>query len=465
MNRIFLASFSYLVCTFAHAQIPAVLEKALRAHQLPVQNISLLVQSLSGEPPIASHRADAAMNPASVMKLVTTFSALSLLGPDYRWHTSAHLIGSLQGDVLFGDLGLRGGGDPKLVVEDLTEWIATMRRAGLRDIRGDLVIDESYFENMAPSMEVFDNDQSQPYNVRPYPLMMNFKATKFTISGQPGEAASIGLDPPLADVNVVNQIKVLNGPCKYGVNGLNIHDNGPMSLVVSGSYSGKCGEQATYAAVLEHKAFVYSFFKAAWLASGGLISGTVRIGRVDKSRVFSDWRSPRTLGDIVKDVNKFSNNVMARHLLLQIAAEKQKQMARVEDGRQIIAQFLSARGVSMPELVLENGSGLSRVERISAKSLAALLIHAASTPVAQLYQESMPIVGIDGTMARRLMDHPIAGNAWVKTGSLNQVSSIAGYVTARSGKRYAIALIANGPGSNGMRAVQDQLLIWVYQNG
>jgi serine-type D-Ala-D-Ala carboxypeptidase/endopeptidase (penicillin-binding protein 4) len=150
---------------------------------------------------------------------------------------------------------------------------------------------------------------------------------------------------------------------------------------------------------------------------------------------------------------------------LQIAAEKQKQMARVEDGRQIIAQFLSARGVSMPELVLENGSGLSRVERISAKSLAALLIHAASTPVAQLYQESMPIVGIDGTMARRLMDHPIAGNAWVKTGSLNQVSSIAGYVTARSGKRYAIALIANGPGSNGMRAVQDQLLIWVYQNG
>ena len=119
----------------------------------------------------------------------------------------------------------------------------------------------------------------------------------------------------------------------------------------------------------------------------------------------------------------------------------------------------------MPELVIENGAGLSRVERISAASTVALLRHAAAGPHAELLRESLPVVGIDGTMARRLQGEPAAGNAWIKSGSLAAVRSAAGYVSARSGRRYALAFIINGPRAEAGGHAIDELLRWVYDNG
>ncbi len=464
----------YLVlfcCSPATAQIPQPVAKALSQHGVPTANVALIAQPLNvpSRPPIASHQINKAMNPASVMKLVTTYSALTQLGLDYRWRTASYLQGELNGDVLNGNMAIKGGGDPKIVIEDLMEWLASWRRAGLREIRGDLIIDESLYADLGASMESFDGDPGQPYNVRPHPLMMNFKATKFIVSPQAQGGVSITLEPALADVVIENQISLVGGSCQYRAAGLTVSDVGPTTIRVAGRYSQSCGETSSFAAALDHRPFIFGLVKAAWIANGGEWKGGWKVGKA-QGREWSQWRSPRILGDIVRDINKFSNNVMTRQLLMQTGYETFKQTANqkpasAETGRDAVSKILAARGLTFPDLVIDNGSGLSRIERVSVNSLAQLLGDASRSKLFEPYRDSMPIVGIDGTMKRRLVDKPIAGNAWIKTGSINGVSSIAGYVMAQSGTLYAVSFIVNGAGALESQPAQDQFLQWVFEKG
>ncbi len=448
----------------------------LRTAGLAPEQAGAVILPLVAGAAVFDHNGMRAFNPASTMKLVTSYAALSLLGPDYRWHTSAYLRGRLQGDVLVGDLVLRGGGDPKLVVEDLAEFAARMRRAGLRELRGDLIIDDSLFDVGDESVERFDGNPSQPYNVRPHALLMNFKASRVIV--QPvADRAEVSLDPPLADVQIDNDIQIVRGPCRHGAQGLLVRDvpasggGEAVRLRVSGPYSAGCGEQSVFTAVLSHREFIHAFFKSVWLAAGGVFTGQTRLQRGGANgKPWLEWVSPRTLGDVIRDINKFSNNVMTRNLLLQLGAEsfpagQSVRSANPELARQTVVRWLQSQGLGFPELVLENGAGLSREERIAPSSMAQLLRHAAAGPLADLLRFSMPQVGVDGTMRSRMVAEPIAGNAWMKTGSLNDVRTIAGYVDALSGRRYVVVLLINGPRAEAAGPVQDQLLRWIHANG
>jgi D-alanyl-D-alanine carboxypeptidase/D-alanyl-D-alanine-endopeptidase (penicillin-binding protein 4) len=451
-------------------QAPAAVTEALRGAAVAPHEWGLMVRPLDGGAPLAEHNAQLAFNPASTMKLVTTYAALSLLGADYRWNTSILIRGQLHGDVLAGDLVLRGGGDPKLVIEDMTELVGRLRATGLREIRGDLVIDDSLYDLAEDASDRFDGDASQPYNVRPHAALMNFKATKFTFRPA-GRSVSIELDPPLAGVPVVNEVKLVRGECRFGALGLAIRDAGPEerpTIRIGGAYSAGCGEQATMAAVLNHRQFIHGFFAAAWHGAGGAWSGRTVVERdvAPSLPALAQWTSPRTLADVVRDVNKFSNNVMARQLMLQTSADAaQRRPATVERARRVIDGWLERRGLRTPELVIDNGSGLSRHERIAPDSLARVLADAARHDPSGVFRDSLPVVGVDGTMKHRLKSDPIAGRAWIKTGSLNDVRSIAGYVDAASGRRYAVVMFVNGPRADGSGAAQDALLRWVFANG
>ena len=448
----------------------------LQAAGLTLENAGMVIAPLPGGPPVFEHNAGRAFNPASTIKLLTSYAALSLLGPDYRWRTAAYLRGSLQGDVLVGDLVLKGGGDPKLVVEDLTEFVLRMRRAGLRELRGDLIIDDSLFDVGDESVERFDGDPSQPYNVRPHALLMNFKASRLTF--QPGAGrVDVLLDPPLADVRIDNDIRLIAGPCRQGAQAVLVRD-APVSpaqpsvgLRVSGNYSAACGDQSVFTAVLSHRDYIHAFFKSVWQAGGGVFAGRTLLHRgAAQGSPWLEWVSPRTLAEVVGDINKFSNNVMTRNLLLQLGAESRLSGAPVrpvspEMAAQAVSRWLTAQGLAFPELVLENGSGLSRNERISPLSMTALLRHAAAGPLSATLRQSLSLVGVDGTMRNRLKTDPVAGNAWVKTGSLNDVRTIAGYLDAASGRRYVVVLLINGPRAEAAGPVQDQLLRWIHANG
>ncbi|UCE32521.1 MAG: D-alanyl-D-alanine carboxypeptidase/D-alanyl-D-alanine-endopeptidase [Burkholderiales bacterium] len=450
--------------------IPAPVAAALRKAGVPTADLSIAVRPVDGGEALVAYNVDAAMNPASTIKLVTTYAALSLLGPQYRWHTTVHLRGRLVGEVLDGDLVLRGGGDPKLVVEDLAAMIAQLRAKGLREIRGDLILDDGLYDVGRRAVEWFDGERSAPYNVRPNALLMNFKSTKlvFTAAGRRSRPR-IELDPPLADVRIENGVRPRAGRCRAGSVALDIEDGEigpPAALIVSGRFAPSCRRYEVYASVLDHRNFVHGLFKAQWQAAGGSWDGVTRFeAGAARGMPFLDWVSPADLAEIVGEVNKRSNNVMARHLLLQIAAVSGEPPATVGRARRVLNAWLRAQGLDMPELLVENGAGLSRIASVSAAGLARMLVHAVSSPVAQPFIDSLPIVGIDGTMKRRLRGTKVSGNAWVKTGSLRDVRAIAGYVDADSGRRYAVVMLAHGRRADRTRAAQDVLLRWVFDNG
>jgi D-alanyl-D-alanine carboxypeptidase/D-alanyl-D-alanine-endopeptidase (penicillin-binding protein 4) len=444
----------------------------LREVGIDPADVGLAIRRLDGDRggPAWGLNAERAFNPASTLKLVTTWAALSILGPEFRWRTALHLRGPVVDGVLEGDLVLRGGGDPKLVVEDLTEWIARIRAAGLREIRGDLVIDDAIFEPVDETLAPFDGDASQPYNVLPSGALMNFKATRLVVRPE-ASGASIALDPPLADVRIENRVRVQRGPCRNGASGLRVRDfaggrDAPPVIRVEGPYSAGCGEQELFAAVLGHVEFARAFFAAAWRASGGVWEGGARLERgAAEGKPWIEWVSPRTLAEVVDDVNHFSNNVMARQLLLQVAAVAGARPAGVREGGDAVRAWLRERGLDFPEMVLDNGAGLSRDARISPASLVGLLAQAAREPLGERFRASLPRVGETGTVRFRLVGQPVAGRAWIKTGSLAEVRSIAGYLEAASGRRYALAMFVNGPRAGASGAAQDRLLRWLHEHG
>lgn len=453
----------------APADVGRLLDEWLRGTGIAASDVALYVVPAAGGLPLLAHDAGQAFNPASTMKVLTSVAALSMLGPDYRWRTGAFLRGSLRDGVLHGDLVLRGGGDPKLVVEDLAAFVERMRSAGLREIRGDLVIDDARYDAGRDSVERFDLDLSQPYNVRPFALLTNFKATRVVVRPGPG-GAEIVLDPPLAGVPVHNDLRISRGPCRHGAAGLVVRDDdtdprGPR-IRVSGPYSVACGEQGSFVSVLTHRQFAEALFRAVWTAAGGAWNGRARIETgAARGDPWLEWESPRTLADVVRDINKFSNNVMSRQVFLELAVGRAPAPATVERARAVLDAWLRAQGLELQGLFVENGSGLSRAERIGAAALARVLQHAAASPHADLLRDALPVVGVDGTMRRRLVDDPIAGRAWIKTGSLADVRSIAGYVDAASGRRMVVVFFVNGPRVSGAAAAQDRFLRWVHANG
>ncbi len=459
------------------------IETWLAEQGIAASEVALIAQPLDGGQALVQLNPQVAFNPASTMKLLTTHAALSMLGPDYRWHTDAFLRGELIGGRLKGDLILRGGGDPKLVIEDLQQFVAMMRSAGLRDLHGDLVLDDSVFDVGAASIESFDGDPTQPYNVRPFGLLMNFKSTRVVVHSN-GHGSQVRLDPALDGVRIDNRLRVRQGRCVRSANVLAVSERKSeqapsqsdldraaarersAALIVSGSYMPSCGELGSFVSVFDHRAFIDGLFRAVWRESGGSWHGVTRIERGSASGdPWLRWQSPRTLNDVVQDINKFSNNVMARQLLLQLAHEAGRRPATQRAAQQVLRTWLTSQQLSLPGLVLDNGSGLSRTARVSVQGMASLLVHAAGSRDARLLRESMPVVGIDGTMKYRMAGEPVAGRAWIKTGSLVDVRTMAGYLDAASGRRYAMALFYNGPRPSAIVPVQEKLLRWLHRNG
>ena len=458
------------------AQSPALPAGASLAPAAPIEHRTtgeadgMSADRGSDEPMLrVMHQAERPFNPASTMKLVTTHAALSMLGPGYRWTTRFLTTGPIRDGVLQGDLILQGGGDPHLVIEDLHALMADLRAQGLTTIRGDLVVDDARFAVGPADGEAFDGDASQAYNVRPWAALTNFKASKLVIDPKKRQLA---LEPPLADVQLRYDVKVLKGRCRTGGTRLGVQDGataaGRPVVSVNGTQVRACGSQQFYAAMLDHQQFLHGIFKAAWKDMGGQFTGRTRIqpGAAARGRPLYAWQSTLDLGEVVHHINKFSNNVMTRMLLLEMAAASGQGALPPDRAGQWLHQWYRGQGLALPSLVMENGSGLSRQARISAGDMVTLLARAASSPTAPWFEDSLPVVGIDGTMKTRLRMDPVAGQAQIKTGTLQDVRAIAGYVTAASGRRYALSLMINGkyPAERALHA-QDELLRWVYRHG
>lgn len=448
------------------AELPAPIAAALQQAGIPESAVALYVQDLSQPKPLLAHNADTGMHPASVIKLLTTYAGLETLGPAYRWKTELYATGPVKGDRLDGDLVIRGYGDPKITLETFWLWLRDLRTRGIRDIRGNIVVDRSYFDIPKEDPGAFDGQPYEPYNAQPDALLLNFQAHRIRfLPDEAGKKLRIVFEVAIPQARIINQVRVTNGGCGNWQDALRYRveqtPNG-LELNFSGSYSAACGEKSLHLALLDRNAYVYALFKPLWEELGGRWRGRVVDGTAPAdARLLARYESP-PLAEVIRDINKFSNNVMARQLYLTLGAETLGAPATLEKASQAINNALRVEGLDFLELVMENGSGLSRRTRISAHHLAELLRAAAYSPVAAEFESSLPIVSVDGTMRKRLKDNAIAGHAHIKTGSLDGVRAIAGYVFDAKGRRNAVVCLINHANADLARPVQDALLEWVY---
>lgn len=454
--------------TLANAQgaLPAAVAQALAAAKIPSSAVAVVVQEAGANRDTLNLNASAPMNPASVMKLVTTYAALELLGPAYRWKTEAWVNGGLREGVLEGDLVLKGGGDPKLDLEAFWILLRALRGKGLRDIRGDLVVDRSYFEAVAGDPGRFDGDPFRPYNVLPDALLVNYKSLRFLFYPENG-AVRIHVEPRPPALEVVNVLRLADGNCPEGRAFRDLlkptFEPARQRAIFAGQYPLSCGEKDLNVALLAPNDHVAGAMRQLWAETGGTWAGTVREGQAPAgARLLHSHESP-PLAEIVRDTNKFSNNISARHLFLTLGAEGAGPPGSAQKALAAVKGWMAARKMPAPELVMENGSGLSRAERISAASLATLLQAAWGSPVMPEFIASLPIVGLDGTMRRRLKNDGVTGRAHIKTGLLSDARAMAGYVLDRSGRRHVVVMLVNHPAAHETQPAMDALLRWVYE--
>jgi D-alanyl-D-alanine carboxypeptidase/D-alanyl-D-alanine-endopeptidase (penicillin-binding protein 4) len=447
--------------------LPAPVRAALKEAGLPQSSLGVWVQDTQARRPLLEVGAEHAMNPASTMKLVTTYAALDLLGPAYRWKTETYAAGPLTGEVLNDSLILKGYGDPKLTLENFWLLLRDLRQRGLRDIRGGVVLEQSYFEPTAHDPAAFDNEPLRAYNTLPQALLVNFNAVRLRLLPQAdGKAVRVVADPAPPSLKVLNYLETDAAPCgdwREGIATEAVAAGSERVLTLRGRFSAACGEKSFNLNLLPNGSYVDSVFRLLWEELGGTLHGSVRAGEVPPgATLLASFDSP-PLGDAIRDINKFSNNVMARQLFLTLGAEHAGPPATPRKGAAAIEGWLVAKGLDFPELVLENGSGLSRLERISPKHLGMLLVSASNSPVFGEFESSLPIVAVDGTMKKRLQDHAVAGHAHIKTGSLEGVRSVAGYVFDAKGRRMAVVAMVNHPRAGAARPALDALLQWVYE--
>ena len=451
----------------AKPALPAAVIEALNRAQVPPDGVAVLVKEVGAKEAILAQNIDRSMNPASVMKLVTTYAALELLGPTYTWKTDVLIAGELRGGTLNGDLVLRGSGDPKLTVERFWLLLRHLRERGLRSINGDLILDKSFFGAVDADPSKFDGETMRAYNVGPDALLVNFKTVRFQFAPSVDErSVSISPDVKPAQLSIANRTRLIDGPCgdwRERIK-LDVQQATPTEIrvVFSGNYPKSCGEASWNVSLLDHARFVGGVFANLWSDVGGVWKGSVRVAAApaDAKLIASTESVP--LSEVVRDINKFSNNVMARQLFLTLSGEIDKQPATAARSAEIVKAWLVRKGINVPELVIENGSGLSRTERISANSLAQMLDAAFRSSVMPEFVSSMSLNGLDGTFRRRARTEVAAGIAHLKSGTLNDVRAIAGYMLANDGKRYLLVMMVNHPNAILSQLAQDALLQWVY---
>ncbi|RFO96280.1 D-alanyl-D-alanine carboxypeptidase/D-alanyl-D-alanine-endopeptidase [Rhodoferax lacus] len=487
------------------AAIPPEVDAALVRAKIPREAVSLLVQEAdttdaTHAAPRLSHRAQVAMNPASVMKLTTTFAALDLLGPAYAWTTPVFVDGALESGTLYGNVYIQGLGDPKLVLERLWLLLRRLQGLGIRQINGDIVLDRSAFEVPETNAADFDGEPLRPYNAAPDALLINYKAVVMTITpDRANRMAQIQFDPPLAGVEMQATVPLSAGDCGDYRAALKADFSEARRIRFAGSYAASCGEKVWPVAYADPRSYAPRAVQGLWQELGGKLGGSVRWGTLPAALAAGKptlEMSSAPLAEIIRDINKYSNNVMAQQVFLTLGrvlpgalggADATAAEAPLGNGlgtgstggstttpplpagnfaasRAVLQRWWKVRIGSEDLPVWDNGSGLSRQERISAQGLARMLQVAWRSPYMPELVASLPITGVDGTLKR--VKSRATGSAHLKTGSLSNVLARAGYVDGASGKRYVLVALINHANANtdAARAVMETLVDWAARD-
>jgi D-alanyl-D-alanine carboxypeptidase/D-alanyl-D-alanine-endopeptidase (penicillin-binding protein 4) len=344
------------------------------------------------------------------MKLVTSYAALGVLGPTYRWPTEIYTAGNIMGDTLQGDVIIKGYGNPDFREQDFRSLLQALRARGIRNIAGNFVVDKSHFN--VPYQASIDGKDGADYNAQPEALLYNERGSCYEMRNQAGQ------------IQRICPIKPRNS------NDLNAN--------------------------------LFGDFWRIWVGEmGGSLNGGLQVQALPGGAQLVNTHYSAPLRDILVEINKESNNVKARQLLLSMGAKQFGAPGTTQKGAGAVGQFLESRGLRFSNLKIENGSGLSRMERISTREMGEMLVDAYNSPYRDELMRSMAVLGVDGTVKSRLKN--LAGRGKFKTGTLRDVRALAGYLTAANGQTYVVALLHNDASIRATaKEAHDDLVEWVY---
>jgi len=479
--------------------------------------------------PLLSYQPDIARTPASTMKLVPSFIALDTLGADFVWHTRVYHTGLIIDDTLYGDLIIQGSGDPKMTHERLQQLLYQVQASGIRHIDGDMIVDSAVFHNVTKDPAAFDNAPLRPYNASPDGFLVNFSTIGIKSYPADNGSASLTYTPQLANYQMPSRIDVRQAACgqaryslapKWQTNRLVLNTDLPNS----------CQEHAFYIAYPDAKEFAARVIAAKWQELGNTLSGNVitqetpydpakktkpakGLAALPMSPLPVVSYASLNLRQQVHDINHFSNNVMAEQVALSIGAYHQKNPTVNHANKSINDKTIDSQTINnqtmnhklnhhkasslyqfgnptvtdypaalqtinewwqnhleSPPPYLTNGSGLCRDCTITAANLNELLTYAYNQPSFDAYVHSLGVAGITGTItthSERLPESAAIGRAWIKTGTLNNVTSMAGYVKGLSGQDYVVVGIINSEhalNTYTARTVLDTMLDWTAKH-
>ena len=460
--------------TLQQGVLPDAVQRVYTAFKVSPHQVGIYVAEVGAEQPLLNINGAASLNPASTIKLLTTWLGLEALGPAWTWPTEVYIDGEIDQGVLHGDLIFKGYGDPYFVTERLWSLQRQLRLLGINTIDGDLVIDNGYFASEYSDPGAFDGEALRVYNVFPDATLINFQAVKLYFQPDPeGNVVNVTVDPLPANLTIENRLKLKQGHCGGYHNGVALQAEGERArdrLILSGDYGQECELYSLTRSVLTGPTHAYGVFRTLWEEAGGTLTGKLRVDahalsdRLEEAEPFLRVESP-PLSAVIRYINKHSNNVMSRHLFLTLGAEMYGVPATRANARRAAGVLLHERGLNFPELRLDNGAGLSRDTRISAASLGSVLMHAEQSVWMPEFISSLSLAGLDGTLRKQFKSEDATGRMHLKTGRLDDVYATAGYVHARSGREYIVVILQNfpdaddGPGEE----AQSALLRWVFE--
>ncbi len=447
----------------AQPMLPTEIESAIAESPLSFETVSIWVAPVDSGIPIVDYQSHIPRTPASITKAITTGISLFLLGENYRWKTEFYTNGSINNTTLDGDLIIKGYGNPYMVEEKLMDMVVELRNLGINHIDGDVILDNSYFINTVETPDSFDGRGLEAYNALPNALSINFRTVELVFNNRGGKI-NVSTVPELNYTHIQNNMTFNRYKrCRGKGFAPRIEvDRAQDLVVVSGSMSRACKHQTMKKVLSDAGDLFFGNFRKAWLTSGGSMGENWYYGQANNSLTLLYRGLSRPLYEQISAMNKHSNNIMTRQLFLTMGAELTQPPATLEKSRAVVMNKLKQLGIPMQGLFIDNGSGLSRYTKLSAAQMGAFLIAMQDARVRPFFENSLSIVGVDGTLRRRLRGTPLAGNAIGKTGTLKNAKSVVGYLTAQSGRKYAYVMLFEGKRAKAGRGLMDAVMQWVY---
>lgn len=423
----------------------------LKKYKINPDDVSLQILNDSEE--VFSMNADAKKIPASVSKILTSFAVVKKLPVGHRFYTRLYSDGK--------NLYLKGGGDPSFVSENLWFLVNELTRAGIKTIKGNVVVDDSLFDQIRFDGSRQDARVDRAYDSPVGAMSFNWNAVNIFVrpAKKSGEKVFVTVDPDCGYFELVNSAITVSGRAKKELS-VSI-SNSEKLITVSGEVATGDAEKTIFKNVAEPDLWsginLICFLKQRGIS----VEGKVVNGKVpDDAELLATYES-KNLAYILADMNKFSNNYVAEMLVKGLAAQEKKSGASLRQGVEIIREELAKIGLGRDEVVVLNPSGLTRDNLFSAAALNKVLTEVKKDfSIYPNFLSGLPIAGIDGTLKKRMKNTIAEGWVRAKTGYLDGVVSLAGYAGKRDGTVLTFSFLYNGPREESeVREAFDQLLI------